>query len=164
MNTEYSVFSKFLRNLDWIQFPVPANCAKPFVPSYCIRPYLLVRRSSLVQSVATILQRMALLFFSESDLWMRQLEGRLWSGFLHYILQPPRNGHLPTFLPGKLSIHLSSLNPRTTYFLGPSSLILPDRIGCWTWVLLSIGGFVLSTSVLLSALFPLKYNSYVTLY
>jgi len=72
VNTEYSVFSKFLRNSDWIQFPVPANCAKPFVPSYCIRPYLLVRRSSLVQSVATILQRMALLFFSESDLWMRQ--------------------------------------------------------------------------------------------
>lgn len=56
---------------------MPANCAKPFVPSYCIRHYLLVRRSSLVQSVATVLQRMALLFFSESALWMRQYS---WKG------------------------------------------------------------------------------------
>ena len=47
------------------------------VTSLDIRHYLLVRRSSLVQSVATALQRMALLFFSEADLWMRQYS---WKG------------------------------------------------------------------------------------
>lgn len=48
-----------------IHFPVLPNWVKPFVPSYIVGHYLLVMKPSLVQSVATMLQRMTLLLFSE---------------------------------------------------------------------------------------------------
>ena len=41
------------------------NWVKPFGPSYFVGHYLLVMKPSLVQSVATMLQRMTLLLFSE---------------------------------------------------------------------------------------------------
>ena len=141
---------------------MPLNWLKHFVPSYFIRHCLPVRRPPLVQSVASVLQRM-LCFSLSYVLWMRQYSWKggydqsshITSCDLHW------NDLLPTSLPGKLSIYLSSLNSWTTCFPGFSSLILPNRIGCclymcWTWVQLFTGGSILSMSVFLPAYLFLK--------
>lgn len=95
-----------------IHFSVLLNWVEPFVPNYFIGHYLLAMKPPLFQSVATILQKMTLLLFSEVGMvdeavW---LEGALWSIISCNFYW---NGLLPTFLPGKLFIYLSSFHSRT---------------------------------------------------